>query len=159
MKVFGFILLLFLNTSLLAQNFTVNYDFITWAKDFNQPIDELYNYMKQNPALRDIGPNGGQLPGRRAICEQRGTAIFMRNPVSGVVTIEETQEGYRIIVDSFRFKNQIQINLGSVETDVDSEPIEAYLLKKKDRTIRKNKQALRDLNCLNQYLSKLFTPK
>ncbi|ARV11481.1 hypothetical protein BTO09_03615 [Gilvibacter sp. SZ-19] len=153
------VLMFFISFKIFSQEFTVKYDFITWTMEFEIPSDQFFIYAKKHPLLRGMSESGGDLPAKKASCDQRGTAIFMRNPVKAAVIIERTDKGYKIQVDNFRFENQTQINLGNVETNVDETPIEDYLLRKKDQTIRKNKQAQKDLQCLSEYLTELFTPK
>ncbi len=154
------IALFFTTSSVISQeNFSVKNNYITWEKEFPSLLseEEIYTHLQNHPALRNLA---GKLSGRSGLitknCDTKGTAIFLRNNFHGYVTISISLNSYAVKIDDISFQTNLIVDLGAVETSDQDTKIEQYLLRKSDKTLRSNKQAKKDLECIDQTLTSLF---
>ena len=149
------IFFLFTFLSINAQNnFIVENNYLTWSKDFTNNLtqEELQNILQKNPALRQLSETfKGPIGNFNKNCNQTGTAIFMRYSISAYAQITPIENGYNVRIDAIVFKNTNTV------IEVQSIAAEDYLLTSHNTQLRQNKQAKRDLNCLNETFTHLFT--
>ena len=142
------------------ENFSVQYNLLSWQKSFITDIseEELNKTLAIHPLLSKINTkDSAEFEPIIKTCETRSTAIFMRQPFYGFSSITKTELGYKVTVSKIKFQQNERLRVGILETSDRDIGLEEYLLRKKDGTIRQNKQAKRDLECLDQTLTNLFS--
>lgn len=140
-----------------AENFTVENNQIIWIKIYNLSDTESIDNLKNNLSLKFSDPNFGTAENLELRCDD--IAIYSKETFKLNFKIEKKDNRYRVIVSNIVFNNSINLNFGTVSTDEKFNTIESMELRNSDNTLRKNKQSLRNRNCLNEYLTELFKIK
>lgn len=140
----------------LSENFSVEKNVITWKKVFEFKENPI-PYLKQNSNLKFKDSIFGTADNLLLRC--RNISFYCKNDFQINFKIETKENKYRVTVSNIVFKNAININFGGVSTDDKLILLEEAELRFKDNTIRKNNQSVINLNCIDEFLTELFTIK
>jgi hypothetical protein len=141
--------------SIPAEFSVTNNNAIIWTKVYKNNSSELIKDLRNNLSLKINEDSTGTANNLRLRCSNLSGYTFANFQIN--FQIESKESEYRIKVSNVVFNENIQINLGSVRTEGTFNTLEDFELRTTDNTLRKNGQSARNLICLNEFLTKMFT--
>lgn len=130
----------------IPNNFSIENSIIYWKKIY-----------EGTPLINHPNLNNGKATNCK-ISKCNGCSFFMGEEFNFDYTIDTKDNRYRIIAYNFRFKNSLQYNIHGIITDVKSNSLESFMIKKKNGNFRENNIAFANFTNLDDYLTSLFTP-
>ena len=120
---------------------------VIWQKVFDGSADQILH-----PKLKD-----GHVS-KLTFQHCPGTSIFMREDIHFDYKIESKDNRFRVTINNIFFENSVQINLGSVSTDIKSTNFEDYVVRHKKNELRDGFTHRKNYTCLEDLFTKIFTP-
>lgn len=150
MEKLSLLVLLLISTFAFSQDhsFTIQNDYVVWQKVFDGSSDQIFN-----PKLKD----GQALNFEINRC--KGTSSYMYFDVNFDYQIEDKEGRYRITVTNITFTDAIQHVLLKTSANPIKTDFEDYIIRNKDGEFRKGNIHQTNLKCLDDFLTKTFSPK
>lgn len=136
------------------KRFSIENKQIVWQNIYQKDSIQNIEALKKNLNLVFTNLNSGYSKNQKLRCS--GIAIYMMDIFQFNFQIEEKENKYRIRISNIAFNDNIELNLGSVQTTNKINLLEDFELKTKDYKFRKNSQSKKNMECLDQYLLELI---
>lgn len=149
MKTKLLLLFLFIGSLVFSQehSFSIENGFVVWQKVFQGSSDQIWN-----PKLKD--GHASQFKIDR--CSR--TSSYMYFEMNFDYKIESKEDRYRITITNIEFIDVLQHALAKESANPFTTHFEELIIRNKDGKFREGGIHQRNLKCLDDYFTKIFTP-
>lgn len=150
MKKVLFLFLISISAFAQEHHFTSERQIVTWQNSYETTETDILKLIDKNHPKVDVDYQKSTGSGRSLNCKCDGTSFYLDSDFNMNFEVEIKEGKYRVTVNDIVFDSE-------AETESNNDRLEFFVLRMGQNAFHKTKQNLKNLICIDQYLTKLFT--